>query len=359
MVAAVHTTWPAKQSLTMNYIPIAILAAVIATTAAKPQQHLHRHVRAHDLRMARPDSIVHAPVPIETVVVYELEGHLISEAEALQGVANGTLRWGDDGILSTFTNAPVALPTTPPAEVGKPQTHPTTTMVQSVGTDQPASSIEQSPTEPSTTEQPTDGQPTTAPVPEYSPDPASPQDPDVAPEDPNDLVDANGNCATCDKPFPNGVIPCSQFPYGYGAMPINNEGLGGWSGIQDPIYRGSDGFDDIKTVVTASCSDGSCCTEGTYCSYGCPNPYLKLSFPKKQGRTGQTVGGLYCNDQGMLEMADGSIGKTLCGKGSTKMTVKVQSRLKKPVSFCRTDYPGKLHAKYFTIFTESYKGPNP
>jgi hypothetical protein len=138
------------------------------------------------------------------------------------------------------------------------------------------------------------------------------------------------------------VIPCSQFPYGYGAMPLNNEGLGGWSGIQDPVYRGADGFDNIRTVVKGSCSDGSCCTEGTYCSYGCPNPYLKLSFPKKQGKTGQTVGGLYCNDQGMLEMADGSIGKTLCGKGSNKMTVKVQNKLKKPVSICRTDYPGKL-----------------
>jgi hypothetical protein len=124
-------------------------------------------------------------------------------------------------------------------------------------------------------------------------------------------------------------------------MPLNNEGLGGWSGIQDPGYRGGDGFDDIRTVVKGSCDDGSCCTKGTYCSYGCPNPYLKLSFPKKQGKTGQTVGGLYCNNQGMLEMADGSIGKTLCGKGSTKMTVKVQNKLKKSVSICRTDYPGK------------------
>jgi hypothetical protein len=350
----------------MNYIRIAILAAVIATAAAKPQQHLHRHARAYDVRMARPDSVVYAPVPIETVIVYELEGHLISEAEALQGIANGTLRWGDDGILSTFTNAPITLPTPPPAEVGKPHKHSTTTMVQSVETDepvetdQPVSPTEESPTDPSptessTTEDPTIEQPTNTPgVPAYSTPPQ-----DVSPEDLNDLVDANGNCATCDKPFPNGVIPCSQFPYGYGAMPINNEGLGGWSGIQDPVYRGSGGFDNIVTAPTGSCSDGSCCTEGTYCSYGCPNPYLKLSFPKKQGKTGQTVGGLYCNDQGMLEMADGSIGETLCGQGSTKMTVKVQNRLKKSVSFCRTDYPGKFHAKHLIISADWYKGPRP
>lgn len=354
----------------MNYICIAILAAIIAPIAAKPQQHLHRHVRARDVRMARPDSVVYAPVPIETVIVYELEGHLISEAEALQGIANGTLRWGDDGILSTFTNGPVTLPTAPPAAVGKPYKHSTTTIVQPVETHQPVTPTEESPTDPSPTEpstpeeptpeQPPPEEPTDTPVPAYSAPPQEPTTiPDVPPEDPNDLVDANGNCATCDKPFPNGVIPCSQFPYGYGAMPINNEGLGGWSGIQDPVYRGSDGFDDIVTAPTGSCSDGTCCTEGTYCSYGCPNPYLKLSFPKKQGKTGQTVGGLYCNDQGMLEMADGSIGETLCGKGSDKMTVKVQNRLKKPVSFCRTDYPGKLHAKYLTISADSNKGPRP
>jgi hypothetical protein len=41
------------------------------------------------------------------------------------------------------------------------------------------------------------------------------------------------------------------------------------------------------------------------------------------------------------------------------MTVKVQNRLKKPVSFCRTDYPGKLHAKHLTISADSNKGPRP
>lgn len=304
--------------------------------------------------MARPDSAVYAPAPVETIIVYELDGHLISEEDARRGIANGTLRWGDNGRLSTSVNLPVALPTTPPSapstEVKEPvQKQPTTTQVQQVETPAPAASTKEAPT---TAAPATSAAPTTssAPAPQQessAPAPAPAPAPDASPDDPNDLVDANGNCASCDKPFPNGVIPCSQFPYGYGAMPLNNEGLGGWSGIQDPVYRGVDGFDNIRTVVKGSCSDGSCCTEGTYCSYGCPNPYLKLSFPKKQGKTGQTVGGLYCNDQGMLEMADGSIGKTLCGKGSNKMTVKVQNKLTKSVSICRTDYPGKtIHLDY-------------
>lgn len=320
----------------MKYHHIAIFAAAAAVVSAKPHQRIYRHAQAHAARMARPDHALYAPAPVATVIVYELDGRLISEEEARQGVANGTLRWGDDGILSSSSRGPVALPTTPPAsstEVKEPvQKQPITTQVQQVETQEST---------PAAKETTTAAAPTSSSVPTATQQSAPAAQPDASPDDPNDLVDSNGNCASCDKPFPNGVIPCSQFPYGYGAMPLNNEGLGGWSGIQDPGYRGGDGFDNIRTVVKGSCSDGSCCTEGTYCSYGCPNPYLKLSFPKKQGKTGQTVGGLYCNDQGMLEMADGSIGKTLCGKGSTKMTVKVQNKLKKPVSICRTDYPGK------------------
>lgn len=328
----------------MKYQYLAILVAAAAVTVAQPHQRNHRHARAHAARMARPDSAVYAPAPVETIIVYELDGRLISEEDARRGIANGTLRWGDDGKLSTSIKLPVALPTSSPAaplgEVKDPvQKQPTTTHIQQLETKAPA---------PSTKEAPAAAVPAPSSTPTPSSSPASQQvapapAPNASPDDPNDLVDADGNCASCDKPFPNGVIPCSQFPYGYGAMPLNNEGLGGWSGIQDPVYRGADGFDNIRTVVKGSCSDGSCCTEGTYCSYGCPNPYLKLSFPKKQGKTGQTVGGLYCNDQGMLEMSDGSIGKTLCGKGSNKMTVKVHNKLKNSVSICRTDYPGKFN----------------
>jgi hypothetical protein len=317
----------------MRHHYIAIIAAAVAVTAAKPHEHIHRHGHTHMGRMARPNNAVYVPAPVETVIVYELNGILISEDEVREGITNGTLRWGDDGVLSTSTKGPVALPTTPPtpsspsSEVKEPTSkQPTTTEVLQTETQQTAA-----PTKDTST--------TVAHAPSEAPTPAS--QPDASPEDPNDLVDKDGNCASCDKNFPNSVIPCSQFPYGYGAMPLSNEGLGGWSGIQDPGYRGSDGFDNIRTVVKGSCSDGSCCSPGSYCSYGCPNPYLKLSFPTKQGKTGQTVGGLYCNEQGMLEMADGSIGKTLCGKGSSRMSVKVQNKLSKPVSICRTDYPGE------------------
>lgn len=312
---------------------ITIFAAAAAVALAKPHPYLHRHAHHVTKRDARPDNVVYAPVAIETHIIYMLDGHSISEEEVRQGIANGTLMWGEDGTLSTSTVGPVALATTAPVSVYHAQTAEQSSdpKPQEPQSQEPES---QAPAPPA--EKPSSS-PSTSPPSNSSPA----QQPDSSSEAWANLVDGNGYCASCDKEFPNGKIPCSDFPYGYGALPLANQGLGGWSGIQDPQYSGSDGFDDITTIPKGSCKDGSCCTAGNFCSYGCPNPYLKLSFPKKQGRTGQSVGGLYCNENGFLEMADGSLGKTLCGKGSTSMTVKVHNKLSQPVSFCRTDYPGK------------------
>lgn len=295
----------------MKLLYVASIAAIIAVTNAKP--HVHAHARAHGLivRDVGHAHVVSAPVAVETVITYVLDGHVISEEEVRQGLSNGTLVWGDDGNLSSSTQQPVVLPTaTPKSPVPSPSSN--------IQVPAPKSSSK----------------------PVGGPDDSTTNQIDTAPKNAADLVDQNGRCATCEIEFPNDKIPCSEFPNVYGAVPVMQEGLGGWSGIQDPNYRGGDGYDDIRTVVSGSCPNGSCCTPGTWCSYGCPNPYLKLSFPKKQGKTGQTIGGLYCNSNGRLEMADGSIGKTLCGKGSQEMTVKVQNKLRKPVSICRTDYPG-------------------
>ncbi|KAF2126847.1 glycoside hydrolase family 132 protein [Dothidotthia symphoricarpi CBS 119687] len=302
---------------------IAVLVATAAASVAKPHAQVHHHAHRVDRRIAHPDVIVYAPTSVETVVVYELNGHPISEEEVRQGIANGTLVWGGDGILSTSTNGPVTFPTAVPVP-DEPKSQSSVQEFKSQ-TQEPVSSAAQSSLQAAPSATP---ESVSAPQPAYFPKTAA------------ELVDHDGNCSECDVKFPNNKLPCNEFPYGYGAMPLWHEGLGGWSGIQDPVYRGNDGFDDIRTVVHGSCNDGSCCEPGTFCSYGCPNPYLKLSFPTKQGRTGQTVGGLYCNDNGLLEMADGALGKTLCGKGSQNMTVKVENKLSQSVSICRTDYPG-------------------
>ncbi|KAF1831157.1 cell wall synthesis protein [Decorospora gaudefroyi] len=327
----------------MKFQYIVTGAALAAVTAAKPH-HIHRRAHAHGLdKRAAPDAIVYAPAATETKIIYWLDDHAISEEEVRQGIANGTLMWGDDGVLSTSTDRPVALPT--PLPISKEEAQPAKS-VSELKVKEPA------PAKPKPTEEPKPEQPepqrfapptatparNDAPTPSWTASPVEQHDVSSTPW--AGLIDKEGHCAECHKVFPNGTIPCTEFPYGYGALPISHEGLGGWSGIQDPQYAGADGFDDITTVVKGSCSDGTCCTTGSFCSYGCPNPYLKASFPSIQGRTGQTVGGLYCNQDGFLEMADGSIADTLCVEGSKRMTVKVHNKLSKSVSFCRTDYPG-------------------
>ncbi|KAF1945903.1 SUN-domain-containing protein [Clathrospora elynae] len=318
----------------LQYVSLAALAAV---TAATPH-HMHRH--AHGVaKRDDEDGLVYAPAVTQTKIVYWLDDHSISEKEARQGIANGTLTWGDDGNLSTSTTGPSALPT--PAPTSKQHSHVAGATSEPDPTHQkPAPEApEPAPEQPEESAPPV-ATPSSDPAPSPSPDASPAQQPDTSSNAWADMVDKNGHCAECDKEFPNGKISCTKFPYGYGALPLSNEGLGGWSGIQDPLYRGADGFDDITTVVKDSCSDGTCCTAGSFCSYGCPNPYLKASFPSKQGRTGQSVGGLYCNKNGYLEMADGKIANTLCVQGSKQMSVKVQNNLSKSVSFCRTDYPG-------------------
>ncbi|KAI4659927.1 uncharacterized protein J4E79_005729 [Alternaria viburni] len=310
---------------------IVTVTALAVITAAKPH-HMHRHARAHD---PVKRGTIFAPAATETHIVYWLEDHSITEEEAREGIANGTLKWGNDGVLSTSTSSPVVLPTLPPASKHQvPATDPTPEPTPKKAAEQSAP-VAPEPQKPA----PTPEMPPSNPTPSPSQD-TTPVQQSGTPRPWIDMVDKDGHCAECDKEFPNGKIRCTEFPYGYGALPIAHEGLGGWSGIQDPQYSGGDGFDDITTVPKGSCSDGTCCTSGSFCSYGCPNPYLKASFPSIQGRTGQSVGGLYCNEDGFLEMADGKIANTLCVQGSKHMGVKVQNKLSKSVSFCRTDYPG-------------------
>ena len=190
----------------MKYHHIAIFAAAASVASAKPHQRISRHAHAHVGRMAHPDHALYAPAPVSTAIVYELDGRLVSEEDARQGIANGTLRWGDDGILSSSSRSPVALPTTspaPPTEVKESvQKQPTTTQVQQVKTQAPASSTKET---------------TTAAAPASSTPAPSQQSasltPDVSPDYPYDFVDNVGNCASCDKIFSNGLIIFSKLQF--------------------------------------------------------------------------------------------------------------------------------------------------
>lgn len=133
------------------------------------------------------------------------------------------------------------------------------------------------------------------------------------------------NYNNIDKEFPDGELPCDSFPNGYGAVAADWLGMDGWLGIQW-------GHSNIVTGIS-----GDSCTPGGYCSYLCPEGYQKSQWPSRQGDSLESIGGLYCNNDGKLELTRPSV-KTLCEKG--KGGVYVKNKLSQTVFMCRTDYPG-------------------
>ncbi|KAI1640421.1 beta-glucosidase-domain-containing protein [Biscogniauxia mediterranea] len=138
-----------------------------------------------------------------------------------------------------------------------------------------------------------------------------------------------------DADFPDGEIKCSQFPSDYGAVALDYLGFGGFSGIQiTPKFSlGDSVIDYIETFVSTMTLGSS----GFY-SYACPEGYVKSQWPSAQGATGQSIGGLYCNSDGYLELTRGDVTKKLCEKGVEGITI--NNKLDQVTSFCRTDYPG-------------------
>jgi len=99
----------------MRIQSIATLAALAAITVAKPHGYVHRHAHEVDRRAAVPDKVVYAPVAVETVIKFVLDGHDISAEEVRQGIANGTLEWDGVGNLLSSAKLPIALATPPPS----------------------------------------------------------------------------------------------------------------------------------------------------------------------------------------------------------------------------------------------------
>ncbi|KAF2502352.1 SUN-domain-containing protein [Lophium mytilinum] len=278
-----------------------VLFATGAMAAAKVHRHRHRHAPNALLnREANPDVV--------TVVVYMLDGVKITEEECQEGIKNGTLIWGDDG-APVVASSPAYTPIPTPTPTPTPSSAAVKVAAYSHHYVAPSSVVVSS----------------AAPAPSvYS----------------GGGGDESGNV---DVPFPTG-LPCSKFPEGYGAVKNTYMGLGGWIGIQNPGgtamgVSGQLGYTDIATIPKGSCEDGSCVKDGMFVSYNCPPGYAKSSWPKMQGATLQSVGGLLCKN-GELELADGAIAKTLCVKGTSKVTVKVQNKMEKCSSICKTDYPG-------------------
>ncbi|RFU72619.1 cell wall, partial [Trichoderma arundinaceum] len=134
--------------------------------------------------------------------------------------------------------------------------------------------------------------------------------------------------------FPSGEIPCSHFPSDYGAVPLEWLGTDGWSGIQFvPGYTpAAASISDIITGIS-----GQSCGKFAMCSYSCPPGYMKTQWPSAQGATLQSIGGLFCNADGFLELTRPEYPK-LCQAGAGGVTIK--NDLDDSVCTCQTDYPG-------------------
>lgn len=136
-----------------------------------------------------------------------------------------------------------------------------------------------------------------------------------------------------EREFPSNTIDCSTFPKDYGPIPIHWMQIGGWSGIQ--YITETDGV--ITGVRTAVAGDK--CVSGAMCSYACPPGWQKSQWPTVPPAEGRSVGGLFCNSQNKLELANPNFSKTLCiqGTGATR----VENKLSLNAMICRTDYPGE------------------
>ena len=301
---------------------IALASAVAATAglvAAQPHNHLrHKHLHAH---RRSPAPIVKAYIPeviddaAATVIVYEVNGQDITAADVMEGIANGTLQWATGGgmsiVAATSTEAAVqynAQPFATPSLVAASSV--AAIHVANVATATALSAL----SVPAASSGSTGASTISA------------------------STSSNSNAGVL-AAFPDGQIDCSTFPSAYGALPLNYLGLGGWAGIQRPQSTLAAGFSDITTVVSSMCSGGNCCSEGSYCSYACPAGYQKSQWPATQGATGQSVGGIVCQN-GKLHLTNPALSGSLCMPGTSAVAVMVQNKMSQGAAVCRTDYPG-------------------
>ncbi|EFQ29261.1 beta-glucosidase [Colletotrichum graminicola] len=285
---------------------IAIAASLAAGVVAQPHNHRHHHVKKDAASPIGKRDVVVVYENGPTVTTYELGGTPISEEEAKKGI--------QDGLYVVIGETTPSSSPLPPASTSKsPQPSKDAQFFEA--------KVEKS------TPSPT---PTPTPTPTPSPSPSSKAAP-TSTASPSGGSSGGG----VDSEFPSGTIPCSHFPSDYGAVPVDYLGTGGWTGIQKtPDYSIGDAV--ISFIETAVSGDSSC-PKKSFCSYSCGVGYQKTQWPSAQGATKQSIGGIYCNSNGFLELTRPEK-TTLCEPGAGGVTVK--NDLDQQVSVCRTDYPG-------------------
>ncbi|KAH6895121.1 hypothetical protein B0T10DRAFT_207474 [Thelonectria olida] len=286
------------------------LAATLVAGAAADHQHRHHHGRRSGSKVAKrdPDAVTEYVVAA-TETVYEVNGEQISAEEAEQGIQAGNYVVVGETNPTTYSVA--AAPTS------TSETESATFAAQFIESKAETTSTSTSITPVVATTSSAAASSTTA----------------TAEDDSSDDSTTSSGSGVSSK-FKSGTIKCSVFPSAYGAVALDWLDFGGWSGIQYvPDYTPGDSA--ISTIHTAISGDG--CTKNAFCSYACPAGYQKTQWPSAQGSTKESIGGLYCNSEGYLELTrDGY--ETLCEAGEGGVTIK--NELDVGVATCRTDYPG-------------------
>ncbi|KAI5289992.1 Secreted beta-glucosidase sun1 [Ascosphaera acerosa] len=301
----------------MKFSSAALVVAAGVVASAQPHGHRHAHHARDTTGSSGP------------IYAYKLDDRVITEAEACQGIRDGTLVW--------------AAGAAPPADVCDrlvgPASHSTPAAQQAASATQaeeffaaPETTVlsvsTPVPTAASSTSSPA-AEPTTSSSPSTSSS-SSAQTPSSTPHGKSSSGSSIFHATGLDAEFPDGEIDCDTFPSEYGAIALDYLNLGGWSGIQD-VTIGNGVVNHIVTGISGPCKEGS------MCSYSCPPGYQKSQWPATQGATGQSVGGLHCKN-GKLHLTNPDLSKSLCIKGTGGVFIK--NKLDDNVAVCRTDYPG-------------------
>ena len=287
---------------------VAIAAAVAAGVSAQPHAHSHQHMHRQVKHQAekRGVTVVTEVVEGPTVTEYVFAGEQLDEKKAQEG-----LKKGDFIVVGTSVPKFEA----PPAETKRPDVK-AGQFFEDKGTSSSSTTSE-------------------------------------APKSSAVSVPSGGGL---DSPFPSGKVPCNKIPTDYGAIAIPwNKDEGGWTTLMEvgTLIKGV----ALNHIVQPK--DDKFCAPGRLCSYACPPGYQKSQWPEEnQGATGQSVGGLYCNAAGFLELTRPSV-QTLCEPGAGGIFVR--NELGSNAAVCRTDYPGneKMSIPIDTQPGQTYPLTNP
>ncbi|KAG5979265.1 hypothetical protein E4U55_005376 [Claviceps digitariae] len=306
-----------------NLVQLAITATLAIGATANSHHHMHRHAKKHaalNVNKRAADANAQAAAPA-VEIVYQLDGHTLDASQAEAGLKDGEyVVVGETNPVNPSPPPAPAAPKPAPAPAPAPAP-PAAPKAKNIG----AQFLEK----PDTDKHQVPSVPAPAPAPKKE-QPAKPKTPSQ-PSQPS--VPSGGTGLNAE--FPSGQVKCSDFPSKYGAIPLDWLNFGGYSGLQFVPKFSMKASLSISNIVTGITGDK--CSPGCLCSYSCPPGYQKTQWPKAQGSTLQSAGGLHCNSDGYLELTRPE-STTLCEPGAGG--VFIHNGLDEVVTACRTDYPG-------------------